>query len=81
MKLGGEKFNLDLAEGEVLRLESQGGFEVAVEEGRVWVTEECNRRDVWLTAGQRARLSGCGLAVLEAVRHARIRIASPALVL
>ena len=79
MKLGRERFRLDLAEGEILRLESQGGFEVACEEGRVWLTEECDRRDVWLTAGQRVRLSGCGLAVLEAVHRARIRIGAPAL--
>ena len=80
MKLGRERFKLDLAKGEVLRLESQGGFEVACEEGRVWLTEGCGGRDVWLTAGQRTRLSGCGLAVLEAVHGATIRIGAPALV-
>ena len=80
MKLGRERFQLDLAEGEVLRLEAAGSFEVAVEEGRVWVTEESNNRDVWLIAGQRTRLSGRGLAVLEAVRRARVRVGAPALV-
>ena len=80
MKLGRERLKLDLREGEVLRLEAAYGFEVECVEGRVWLTEECNRRDVWLTTGQRAWLSGCGLAVLEAVRNARVRIGSPALI-
>ena len=80
MKLGRERFKLDLARGEVLRLEAASSFEVACEEGRVWLTEESNGRDLWLTAGQRARLSGRGLAVLEAVLPARIRVGAPALV-
>jgi len=74
MKLDGDRFSLDLAQGELLRLESADGVEVAVDEGRVWLTEEANERDVWLGAGQRARLSGRGLALVEAVRDARIRI-------
>ena len=74
MKLDGDHFSLDLAQGELLRLESADGVEVAVDEGRVWLTEEANGRDVWLSTGQRARLSGRGLALVEAVRHARIRI-------
>jgi hypothetical protein len=80
VKLGRERFQLDLAQGDVLRLEAAGSFEVAVEEGRVWLTEESSSRDVWLTAGQRARLSGRGLAVLEAVHRARVRVGAPALV-
>ena len=79
MKLGRERFGLELAQGELVRLESAGAFEVACEEGRVWLTEEANDRDMWLTAGQCARLSGRGLAVVEAVRHARIRVGAPAL--
>lgn len=78
MKLGREHFGIDLAQGELVRLESEGTFEVACEEGRVWLTEESGR-DVWLIAGQCARLSGHGLALVEAVRRARIRIGAPAL--
>ena len=79
MRLGSEHLGLELAQGEVVRLESAGTFEVACEEGRVWLTEESSERDVWLTAGQCARLSGRGLALVEAVRRARIRIGAPAL--
>jgi hypothetical protein len=79
VKLGRERFGLDLAQGELVRLESAGVFEIACEEGRVWLTEESNARDVWLTAGQCAQVSGRGLALVEAVRRARIRIGAPAL--
>lgn len=79
MKLGAERFGLELAQGEVVRLEAAGTFEIACEEGRVWLTEESNARDWWLTAGQCARLSGRGLALVEAMRHARIRIGAPLL--
>jgi len=79
VKLGRERIGLDLAQGDLVRVESAGAFEIACEEGRVWLTEESNARDVWLTAGQCARLSGRGLALVEAVRRARIRIGAPAL--
>jgi ferric-dicitrate binding protein FerR (iron transport regulator) len=79
VKLDHERFGLDLAQGDLVRLESAGAFEVACEEGRVWLTEEANDRDMWLTAGQCARLSGRGLTLVESVRHARIRIGAPAL--
>ena len=79
MKLGGERFRLDLAAGDVLSLEAVTAFEVVCEAGRVWLTEESNGRDVWLTAGERACLSGRGLAVIEAVREARVRVGVPAL--
>jgi ferric-dicitrate binding protein FerR (iron transport regulator) len=79
VKLDRERFGLELAQGELVRLESEGTFEVACDEGRVWLTEESNARDVWLTPGQCARVSGRGLALVEAVRRARIRIGAPAL--
>ena len=79
MKLQREHLRLDLAAGEVLRLEAAGAFEVACDEGRVWLTEESSDRDVWLTAGQSAMLTGRGMAVLEAVHRARVRVGAPAL--
>ena len=81
MKLERERFRLELSPGEVLRLETAGAFEVAVEEGRVWLTRENDGRDVWLLAGQCARFGGHGLAVLEAVQRARIRVGVPGLLL
>jgi hypothetical protein len=65
---------LALAPGEVLRLESPRGLEVACESGHLWITEEAQPDDVWLAPGQRVRLVGDGLAVLEAKGVASLRI-------
>lgn len=64
-----------LAPGEVLRLERPRGLEVHCEAGHLWITEEAQPDDVWLAAGQRVRLVGDGLAVLEAKGRAQLRIA------
>lgn len=63
-----------LAAGEILRLEAPRGLVVACESGHVWITEESQPDDVWLAAGQRVRLVGDGLALLEAKGAACLRI-------
>ena len=63
-----------LAAGEILRLESPLGLEVRCESGHLWITEEAQPDDVWLAPGQRVRLVGAGLALLEAKGAARLRI-------
>ena len=64
-----------LAQGELLRLDAFRGIDVSCESGRVWITQERCLRDVWLTAGESVHLHGRGLALLEADRHAHVRIA------
>ena len=66
---------LALASGEVLRIQSPRGLEVRCETGHVWITEEAQPDDVWLGPGQRVRLVGEGLAVLEAKGPVRLSIA------
>ena len=63
-----------LAAGEVIRIPAPRGLEVACEAGHLWITEEGMPDDVWLGPGQRVRLVGDGLAVLEAKGEARLRI-------
>jgi hypothetical protein len=63
-----------LPAGALLRLEGPRGLQVTCETGHVWITEEDQPDDVWLAAGQRVRLVGDGLAVLEAKGDARLRI-------
>ena len=63
-----------LAAGEILRIESARGLEVRCESGHLWITEEAQPDDVWLAPGQRVRLVGSGLALLEAKGPARLRI-------
>ena len=64
-----------LAAGELLRIEAPRGLEVHAERGHLWITEEAQPDDVWLAPGQRVRLVGTGLAVIEAKGEARLRIA------
>jgi hypothetical protein len=64
-----------LAAGELLKLHGPRGLEVACEAGHLWITEEGQPCDVWLAAGQRVRLVGDGLALVEAKGEARLTIA------
>jgi len=63
-----------LASGEVLRIAAPRGLEVACEAGHLWITEEGMPEDVWLAAGQRVRLVGDGLALLEAKGEVKLRV-------
>ena len=65
----------DLEAGELIRIDAPRGLEVTCESGHLWITEESQPDDVWLGPGQRVRLVGDGLAVLEAKGRARLRIA------
>jgi hypothetical protein len=74
VKLIRETLRIALAAGELLRLDSARGVEIECEAGRVWITEEDSPGDVWLGAGERVRLAGRGLALVEAQRSSRVRL-------
>ncbi len=57
----------ELAAGELFRIPNPRGVQVEVVSGRLWITEEARNDDIWLAAGENVRLSGEGLAVLEAI--------------
>jgi hypothetical protein len=63
-----------MAAGQLLRLQAPRGHEVHCEAGHLWITEEAQPCDVWLAAGQRVRLVGEGLALVEAKGEARLTI-------
>lgn len=74
MKLDARLFRLALEAGELVRLDAARGTEVICESGRLWITEETQRRDFWLRAGERLRLEGRGVALVEADLAARLQI-------
>ena len=74
MSLGRFPAEVSLHAGEVLRVESPRGLEVTCRSGHLWITEEAQPDDVWLAPGQRVRLVGEGLALLEAKGDARLYI-------
>lgn len=63
-----------LERGEALPLRHVAGRTVHAHAGRVWITEENDARDILLQAGERYRLDGGGLAVVEALSEAAISI-------
>lgn len=65
---------IDLPGGSLLPRRATPGETVRILRGRVWLTEEGSGGDVFLASGEHARLSGTGLAVIEALGHARIEL-------
>ena len=68
---------ISLEPGEFLRLEDEARVALRCEEGRLWVTGEKDRADVWLRNGEDAVLGGPGLTLIEAVCATRLRIGRP----
>ena len=74
MRLDGGLIGLELERGQMARLRDAGPLEVRCESGRVWITEDARAADVWLREGERATLRGRGLALIEAIQAARLRL-------
>jgi hypothetical protein len=69
---------LDLTEGEVLTLIDAEGARIAARCGRVWVTEEGDRRDHILGIGDSFLVKRGGRTVVQALEAARVAIGRPA---
>ena len=68
---------LSLVRGSVLRIEDGQEMLVAARAGCVWLTQEHERRDILLEAGQRFRLTRGGRTVITALRESVVALASP----
>lgn len=66
---------IDLPYGKLLRIREGAGVEITAHDGVIWVTEQGSRRDVLLKPGERFRLRGPGLAILEALDNASVSFA------
>ena len=56
-----------LAKGEILRVDNALGQSIAVVRGMLWVTEEGDRRDTFLTDGESFVFSRRGTALAQAI--------------
>jgi hypothetical protein len=65
---------IDLPGGSLLPRVASRGDTIRILRGRVWLTEEGLPGDVFLASGEQTRLSGSGLAVIEALGPARIEL-------
>ena len=72
MRIELQSAGLTLARGKALVVREGAGSTLQVLQGSVWVTEENNPRDFVLQPGQRLRLAGSGLAIIEAFSDAAL---------
>ena len=74
MKIELQSAGLTLDRGKAVRVREGAGSTLEVLRGSVWITEENSPRDVVLRPGQRFRLAGSGLAVIEAFSDASLAV-------
>ena len=63
--------------GSILRVENGRDMVITVLEGELWLTQERDRRDRYLAAGQSFRLDRPGVAIAHAMKHAVVSLAAP----
>jgi hypothetical protein len=68
---------LDLAQGNILRIDDGKGILVAVTEGEVWLTEEGEARDIVLKPGESFCLARRGVSLVYALQPARLTLSAP----
>lgn len=69
---------LDVVRGRLVRVESAPGTLVRVASGAVWITEEGDRRDRFVSAGGGLRIATSGVALISALTpHSVISVSSP----
>ncbi len=69
--------NLDLVRGNMVRIEDGRGMMVRVTSGSVWITEEGDPRDRFVTAGRYVRIVSSGVTLLSAISRSSIALSSP----
>ena len=75
---GPGRFSMRLGAGQELRLHDADGWTVACGGGSVWITQEADVRDVFLSAGERFMLDRDGLALILARQDSVLAIRPPA---
>jgi hypothetical protein len=73
-----DKRLLSLVDGDVLELPDARGATLRVDHGSVWLTQERDRRDVLLHAGDAWTIERSGLTVAEARGDTALRVAGGA---
>ena len=68
---------MDMARGSTVRIEDGAGILVYVWEGELWVTQEGDSRDYFVSPGRWFRLERNGLSLLYATRHTHATLTAP----
>ena len=69
--------NLDLASGNLVRIEDGRGMLVRVTSGSVWITEEGDARDRFVSTGGKFRVASSGVTLISAFSRSTIALSSP----
>ena len=69
--------NLELVRGNLVRIEDGRGMLVRVTVGGVWITEEGDPRDRFVTAGGSLRIASSGVTLISAMQRSTIALSSP----
>jgi ferric-dicitrate binding protein FerR (iron transport regulator) len=71
------RHTLDLGEGNLLRIDDGAGVLVSVLRGAIWITQEGDRRDVLLAAGQSVRIENDGLTLIQGLAPSALTLSAP----
>lgn len=74
MHLQLDSATLQLARGQLVRLEDAAGRVVRSHDGAVWVTEDGQPRDIVLREGESYRLTGDALVLVHALRDSSVTV-------
>lgn len=66
-----------LGQGDILRITDSRGLLVQVAQGRIWLTEEGDRRDIVVGPGHAHRLERAGLALVYALEPVVVSLCAP----
>jgi len=69
---------INLKRTELMNFRAAAGATIACDRGLVWVTQEGERDDYWLLAGETLKLRRTGSVVIEAAQQSRVAIRQPA---
>lgn len=69
---------IPLADGRLLAIRGARGVELECTAGRVWLTVEGQPGDVVLGAGERSRITGPGLVLVEGLPAGAVHLLKPA---
>jgi hypothetical protein len=76
-KMENVRHALTLGQGDMLRITDGRGLLVQVAQGKVWLTQERDYRDIVLGAGESFRLERAGLSLVYALEAAALSVAAP----
>jgi Protein of unknown function (DUF2917) len=69
--------SLAMTRGSLLRVEDGRELLIYVSEGALWLTQERDRRDRYLRAGEWFRLDRDGVAIAQATRRSTVTLTAP----